>query len=58
MLVMFCSISSILDSRLVILLLTVVILLSKLFILLVSSDILWLTSFLKSPIEDSIVVSM
>jgi hypothetical protein len=58
MLVMLCSISSILDSRLVILLLTVVILLSKLFILLVSSDILWLTSFLKSPIEDSIVVSM
>jgi hypothetical protein len=58
MLVMFCSISFILDSRLVILLLTVVILLSKLFILLVSSDILWLTSFLKSPIEDSIVVSM
>jgi hypothetical protein len=58
MLVMFCSISSILDSRLVILLLTVLILLSKLFILLVSSDILWLTSFLKSPIEDSIVVSM
>jgi hypothetical protein len=58
MLVMFCSISSILDSRLVILLLTVVILLSKLFILLVSSDILWLTSFLKSPIEDSIVASI
>jgi hypothetical protein len=58
MLVMFCSMSSILDSRLVILLLTVVILLSKLFILLVSSDILWLTSFLKSPIEDSIVASI
>jgi hypothetical protein len=58
MLVMFCSISSILDSRLVILLLTVLILLSKLFILLVSSDILWLTSFLKSPIEDSIVASI
>jgi len=58
MLVMFCSISFILDSRLVILLLTVVILLSKLFILLVSSDILWLTSFLKSPIEDSIVASI
>jgi hypothetical protein len=58
MLVMFCSISFILDSRLVILLLTVVILLSKLFILLVSSDILWLTSFLKSPTEDSIVASI